>query len=187
MNVPAGDKSGRMWLPQTLGGLVTTAHTGASSRSPDSVAGTLYTWLIPGAQVSSGQKLEFFFEVGGVYAARVINPKDPRTVAPWSFSVQDTVRQRGSVTIMNNVISPRFGDQVTIAYSTTERGSVTILVSDANGSIVGVLQRGVQDPGDWAVKWDGKNRGGRAVAPGMYFVRIVGPGIDQTRKVLVSD
>ena len=50
----------------------------------------------------------------------------------------------------------------------------------------GNLQRGTQDAGDWAVTWDGRNRGGRAVAPGLYFVRIAGPGIDQVRTVLVT-
>jgi fibronectin-binding autotransporter adhesin len=35
------------------------------------------------------------------------------------------------------------------------------------------------------VFWDGRNSGGRIVAKGIYFIRIVAPDIDETRKVLV--
>jgi hypothetical protein len=33
--------------------------------------------------------------------------------------------------------------------------------------------------------WDGTNAGGNPVARGMYFVRVVGPDIDEIRKVMV--
>jgi len=50
---------------------------------------------------------------------------------------------------------------------------------------VDVLHRGQQATGTHTVSWDGKNRGGRIVARGMYFIRIVGPGVNEHRKVLV--
>jgi hypothetical protein len=186
VNVPASDKLGGLWLPQWEAGLVSTGHTSAKSLPAAVTAPPLYTFQIPGTDVKSGDGFEFLFEIGGVYAARVVNRKDPRTVALWSFAVQDIAPQRGSVTITNNVISPRFMETTTIRYSLRERGSVTIMVSDINGNVVSILQRGVQDAGDQSVAWDGKNRGGRAVAPGLYFVRIVGPGIDEVRKVIVT-
>ena len=185
VNVPASSRQGGLWLPQWVAGLVSTANAGAKSLGAAVTVPPLDTFQIPGSDVKSGDRFEFLFEVGGVYAARVVNRKDPRTVAPWSFAVQDTAPQRGSVTITNNVISPRFQDTATIFYSLRERGSVTIIVSDISGNVVSVLQRGVQDPGDRSVSWDGKNRGGRSVAPGLYFVRVVGPGFDEVRKVLV--
>ena len=33
--------------------------------------------------------------------------------------------------------------------------------------------------------WNGTNNSGNAVARGIYFIRVVGPGIDETRKVMV--
>jgi hypothetical protein len=36
------------------------------------------------------------------------------------------------------------------------------------------------------VSWDGRNRAGQAVSRGVYFIRIVAPGIDEIRKVLVA-
>ena len=58
-------------------------------------------------------------------------------------------------------------------------------VFDLSGSIVNVLLRASQGPGSHAVTWDGKNRGGRAVARGLYFIKIVSPDADEIRKVLV--
>jgi flagellar hook assembly protein FlgD len=60
-----------------------------------------------------------------------------------------------------------------------------VTVFDLSGSIVNVLLRGSQGPGSYAVTWDGRNRGGRAVARGLYFIKIVSPDADEIRKVLV--
>ena len=42
-----------------------------------------------------------------------------------------------------------------------------------------------QAAGDYVVYWNGKNLGGRPVARGLYFIRLVAPGMDEIRKVLV--
>jgi flagellar hook assembly protein FlgD len=93
--------------------------------------------------------------------------------------------QRGGATILNNVINPDKGDLTTLQYILGLPGQVTVTVFDLSGSIVNVLARANLAAGEYSVTWDGKNRGGRAVARGIYFVRVVGPGIDETRKVLV--
>jgi flagellar hook assembly protein FlgD len=54
-----------------------------------------------------------------------------------------------------------------------------------DGNLVQVLYRGSRPAGEYVDSWDGKNRGGRVVARGMYFIRIVGPDIDEIRKVMV--
>ncbi|MBA7631244.1 hypothetical protein ES703_38774 [subsurface metagenome] len=58
-----------------------------------------------------------------------------RRVRPWYFEIHDVIRQRGEVSILNNVINP--------------------------------------------------TRRGRIVARGIYFVKVVGPGINEIRKVMV--
>jgi flagellar hook assembly protein FlgD len=104
----------------------------------------------------------------------------------WTLNVQDQQSQRGEVTILDNVLRPGLGGKTTVAYSLARRGSVTILVSDMRGDIVAVLVRAVQDAGQHAASWDGRNRAGRIVAPGLYYVKVVGPGINEIRKVLVG-
>ena len=54
-----------------------------------------------------------------------------------------------------------------------------------DGSIVSVLSSGNEAAGDHKVTWDGRNRAGQVVARGLYFIRAVGPKMDEIRKVLV--
>jgi len=108
-----------------------------------------------------------------------------RKVRPFSLQIRNIITQRGSVTIMNNVIDPTKGERTRLNYVLADSGPVTVTVFTLAGDIVKVLQRGKQVPGDYTVNWDGRNLGGAAVARGMYFIRVVGPGIDEIRKVMV--
>jgi hypothetical protein len=117
----------------------------------------------------------------------VINRADPRTVGTWSFGVQEIRGQRAGVTILNNVIDPRLGEQTRVVYALAQGGPVSIVVADLRGAIVTVLYRGTQEAGEYWASWDGRNRGLRSVAPGMYFIKVVGPGINEIRKVSVVD
>ncbi len=89
------------------------------------------------------------------------------------------------MTIANNVINPTAGQTAYVHYSLEKSGQVTITVFNLAGDIVNVLTRAKQGPGEYTTAWDGKNRGGRPVARGIYFIRVVGPGFDEMRKVLV--
>jgi flagellar hook assembly protein FlgD len=87
--------------------------------------------------------------------------------------------------VTNNVINPLRGETVNVTYSVTQTGMVTINVFDLKGDIVDVLYRGQRTAGEYSTTWDGRNRGNRVVARGVYFIKIVGPGINEIRKVLV--
>jgi hypothetical protein len=184
-NVSAANKTNGLWLPQAVPGLVAVANSGATLLPPFATPLPLNDFLLSQASLSQGN-LEFGFEVSGLYCLRVINPKDPRTVAMWSLSVRDVNVQRGRTTILNNVLRPHLGGETTLVYSLAESGTVTILVSDLKGDIVAVLARDYQSAGEHSVTWDGRNRGMRIVAPGLYYIKIVGPGINEVRKVLVA-
>jgi hypothetical protein len=138
----------------------------------------------PDPELVDDASVEFILKLGPLYCARTTSPTDPRTVVPWSFRLKDTT-QRGGASILNNVINPLLGETTTIVYTLDRSGPVTIQVFTLSGDIVDVLQRGQQTAGTHTVSWDGRNRGGRVVARGMYFIRIVGPGVDEHRKVLV--
>jgi hypothetical protein len=106
-------------------------------------------------------------------------------VRPFSFEIHDITRQRSGVTILNNVINPNTGESTYVHYQLINSGPVTIQVFTLDGTMVDILYRGHRDPGEYRAVWSGKNRGGRAVARGMYFIRVVGPDIDEIRKVMV--
>jgi hypothetical protein len=60
---------------------------------------------------------------------------------------------------------------------------VTVFTLD--GDVVRRLYSGTEAAGDYSTSWDGRNMGGASVARGIYFVRVIGPGVDEMRKVMV--
>jgi hypothetical protein len=64
-------------------------------------------------------------------------------------------------------------------------GKVTLQVYDVAGRLVSTLVDGVQTPGRKQVTWDGRNSRGNAVATGVYFYKMTGPGFEQTRKMVM--
>jgi hypothetical protein len=171
-----------------------TAHnvdSAARTATPAGVNGALrdYIVLASDSEVKDGAELEFLFviDIGGILfpCARIINPTDPSTARPWSYKVRDLRTQRGNVTILHNVIDPTRGEKAGLHYSLSQAGFVTITVFDLKGDVVQVLYRGQRDKGEYATTWDGRNRGGRIVARGIYFIKFVGPGVNEIRKVLV--
>ena len=192
-----------IWLPPFLetdfSGLAGLPDSGALSNAAVSIGGDLWNnnLLASDPKVYDKAMFDFWFQLSGapadLYAGRLdmvsgaaTLPVDwYRRVRPFSLQIRDIITQRGSVTIMNNVIDPTKGERTRLNYVLAQSGPVTVTVFTLAGDIVKVLQRGRQDPGDYTVNWDGRNLGGAAVARGIYFIRVVGPGIDEIRKVMV--
>jgi hypothetical protein len=108
-----------------------------------------------------------------------------RHIEPFKFELHNVTRQRGGVTILNNVIKPSTGEQVYVDYTLPRSGPVTVQVFTLDGNLVKTLSREHKAAGEYRSGWDGKNNGGREVARGMYFIRVVAPDIDEIRKVMV--
>jgi hypothetical protein len=136
-----------------------------------------FYFTLPGAGNLAAGRLDMSPEVS--------NKPWYQRIKPFSFNVKELVLQRGGATILNNVINPTKGEKTYLDYTLTKSGQVTVQVFTLDGNLVQVLFRGSRSPGDYMESWDGKNRGGRVVARGMYFIRIVGPDIDEIRKVMV--
>ena len=120
-----------------------------------------------------------------LFALRQTVPADLMSLDLWSFRLKDVVGQRGGVTILNNVINSTQHEKVVVKVNQPQQGNLTVLVMTLDGSIVDYLHRGTSAAGEHFYSWDGTNRRGRSVARGMYFIRVTGPGIDETRKVMV--
>jgi hypothetical protein len=149
------------------------------------VQGDLYTFVLPLSDITETAQVAFYLEVGGVETRRVVNKLDPKAVSYWTFAVQPVTRQRGGVTILNNVIDPALGEQVRVVYNVSATTTVMVLVADVRGRIVDVLFRGTRDTGEYYAEWDGRNRAGRRVAPGLYYIKVISRGVEEIRKVLV--
>ncbi|MCL2758589.1 MAG: hypothetical protein FWD22_00020 [Treponema sp.] len=147
--------------------------------------------------LNSGDKIEFIFRMDSVpdmFIARLDAPRGADVSAakwwtmirPFSFDIQDIRLQRGGVTILNNVINSDNREITYLRYSLMRPGRVTIQVYTLDGTLVRSLKRNeMHEAGEFTDGWDGTNNGGRPVARGMYFIRVVGPDIDEIRKVMV--
>ncbi|MFW6261965.1 MAG: FlgD immunoglobulin-like domain containing protein, partial [Spirochaetota bacterium] len=156
--------------------------------SPTLIDGPVREFVVPESdpEFEAGAEIEFMFSINGIPAARALDPNDPRSVDQWSFRLTPFVAQKAGVTILNNVIWPENGDKTMLSLDLERAGIITAQVFTLDGQIVDVLQRGRLAAGEHFLTWDGTNASGQIVASGLYFIRVVGPGIDEIRKVLVA-
>lgn len=132
-------------------------------------------------------------EVTGIYtldrqplfAVRLKNPQDITSLDLWSFRLQGLTLQRGNVTILNNVINASQGESATVQVNLASEGALSVVVMTLDGNVVQYLQHGNASAGEHHYVWNGTTKSGKLVARGMYFVRVFGSGIDETRKVMV--
>ena len=103
----------------------------------------------------------------------------------WSFNISSITKQRGGVTILNNVIDAGIGEKCTVEVNMESEGNLNVFVMTLDGNIIKRLSKGIVTAGTHYYYWDGKNNAGNPVARGLYFVRVSGSGIDETRKVMV--
>jgi hypothetical protein len=120
-----------------------------------------------------------------LYAVRLKDESDLTSIDLWSLNIQDIVQQKGGVTILNNVIDSSNDEKTVVEVDVAAAGNLTVQVLTLDGNVVKVLQRGRVETGKYYYHWDGKNKAGDSVARGMYFIRVVGPNLDETRKVMV--
>lgn len=120
-----------------------------------------------------------------LFALRLKDSSDITSFDLWSFKVKNMVGQRGGVSILNNVINPLKGDQTIVEIQNPSSGKVRVMIMTLDGNVVTYLSRGSLAEGLHKFTWDGKNLSGNSVARGIYFVRVIGNGFDETRKVMV--
>lgn len=120
-----------------------------------------------------------------LFALRLKNSKDISSLDLWSFRLKEITSQRGGVTILNNVIDTSRGDIATVKVDMSGSGSLSVIVMTLDGNVIQYLQHGTASGGEHYYSWNGKTKGGKNVARGMYFVRVIGSGFDETRKIMV--
>jgi hypothetical protein len=165
-DVPSTYYWNNIWLPGFIPGFTPVGNSSARGAAAYSSSGNLRNFIIPenDPEMKSGKE---------------------RTVEPWSVKIRDPKKQRSGVTILNNVINPLEGEKTVLNYDLEKSGSVTINIFSLSGDVVKTLFKGRQASGNYKFTWDGRNTGGRVVARGIYFIRVIGPDIDEYRKVLV--
>ncbi len=113
----------------------------------------------------------------GPYTAGTIRLVDPASPAPLPVAPARTG-------LLANVPNP-FNPRTEIRFELAEAGPLRLRIHDLKGRLVRELKNEIHPAGRDAVIWDGRDRGGRRVASGAYYVRLESAGQIDTRKVLL--
>jgi len=191
-------KVGGLWLPNVLTNPLyyyVPLSDGIKLTSATPSGASLFNYNIDKNDfANSGDKFEFILRVSSsdMFIARIDAPVNTipnnwyELIRPFSFDIRGMNYQRGGVTVLNNVINSDKKENAIIRYELPRPGRVTIQIYTLDGTLVKSVRRNEQrEAGAYTDTWDGSNNGGRAVARGMYFVRVVGPDIDEIRKIMV--
>ena len=87
------------------------------------------------------------------------------------------------VKLLGNVPNP-FNPVTMIEFELTEEMPVRMEIFNLNGQKIRTLADDVFPPGIHQIKWDGRNSDLDDVSSGVYFYRIVGPGVIDNKKML---
>ena len=120
-----------------------------------------------------------------LYFIRLKNPSDITSMDLWSFRIKDITEQRGGVTILNNVINVSNGEKTILRVKSNSHDTLNVIVMTLDGNVIKYLNHGTTEAGEHFFTWDGRNNAGNTVARGLYFIRVIGGGFDETRKVMV--
>ncbi|MBQ5471749.1 MAG: hypothetical protein IIT58_07075, partial [Treponema sp.] len=120
-----------------------------------------------------------------LFALRLKDSNDLTSLDLWSFKLKDVKKQRGGVSIANNVINATQGEKTVIQLDVKETGNVSVVVMTLDGNVVQYLHHGNLSSGTHYFTWNGTTRSGKLCARGLYFVRVFGAGFDETRKVML--
>lgn len=206
--------SWRVWIPENFETVSSAANTEILAElSPESVSssglsgGNLWNFTFENEDSDSdslglnvGDEVQFVFRIGNtkidhgdgtetyLYSFWIpeenILRKDFSFLDLWSFSLRNFTKQRGGVSILKNVINLNENEQSVIEVDMKSGGNLNVFVMTLDGNIVRRLAKGRYEAGTHFFKWNGTNLSGKSVARGLYFVRIVGPEIDETRKIM---
>ncbi len=78
-----------------------------------------------------------------------------------------------------------FNPNVNLAINLPEAQDCTVNIYNLRGQRVNTLHKGILGAGPQKLTWDGKDRNGRGVASGMYFVRVKTPIHSRSIKIML--
>jgi hypothetical protein len=79
-----------------------------------------------------------------------------------------------------------FGASTELGYNVPESGPVRLTMYSVTGQVVASLVEEVQSAGRYHVRWDGRDRGGKLLPAGVYFVRLELEGRTESRKLVIA-
>jgi len=172
-------------------------------RSPDGIhlrwrvadaSGTLRYHVFRGPETESGEPIgsvEATYENGD---GDFLDAYPPAETARYELRAlgRDGITRRlgtvsvpaGAVPVLATLGPNPFAGRITLVLRLPDSGPVRVTVHDMRGALVRVLHEGEMPAGTGEVGWDGTDTAGRSVSDGIYLVRVVGPSLDVSRRVV---
>jgi hypothetical protein len=127
---------------------------------------------------------------------RVLAAGDPR-IRIASIDARDGANHAVSVAITSPVesnVAPRvtaigfaspnpFPRTTSLTFTMAKKGTVSLAIYSVTGRHVATLAKGVHEPGEYTVQWDGRDASGAQLAPGIYYANFITDGVRTTRKL----
>jgi hypothetical protein len=85
---------------------------------------------------------------------------------------------------LQEIRSNPFTTEVEINYSLAETGGVNLRIIDHLGRTVKILDRGIKEPGEYRVIWDGKNSKRKLLPAGTYFCVLSINGLSVSQQIV---
>lgn len=135
-----------------------------------------------GATCVAGLKRQHARELGaGGYLVAIGTPGEPP--APGAAPFAADPRAGALLAFSPNPAAPR----TTLRFrAPAGGGAVRLTIHDVAGRLVRALTNGGELRGDQQVEWDGRDDDGRSLPPGLYFARLAGDGVLDTRKLVLT-
>ena len=121
----------------------------------------------------------------GIYNVGAIAAVDTETTGVLTLNAQIVPVKEGEVIIRNNIINPAKGDYTILNFRLKKSTKVKITVYDLAGNPVKVLYNKKGQAGMNEVRWYGKNKKGKKVVQGVYYVVIMIGKERHVKKVLI--
>ncbi|MBN2618591.1 MAG: hypothetical protein JXR64_09815, partial [Spirochaetales bacterium] len=180
-----------LWLPEPLQGTYIFDNLNIRTLNLSGNDSNLKLFSVPNddAELMVGGLVQFIYKLGASEDLYCVSIPQGGTylsdLIPWEFNLEDLKRQRGGVTILNNVINPLMGQKTELIVEQDKPGKSIISVFSIDGTLVKTIQNGRLSAGEYRYLWDGTNKADKPVARGVYFIKVIAPGINESRKVMI--
>jgi len=112
---------------------------------------------------------------------------DEQDTAMWIVGIGESGKRAGPVSEARITVLPNPAPgPVMVSYDVPSAGPVEVSVLDPSGRQVATLVSGRTELGSYRLSWDRRDRQGRAVAPGVYFLRLDAAGQSRIVKLVLA-
>ncbi len=111
-------------------------------------------------------KIEFLMEASGI--------DDPRDAAALLKAAH----------LFQNQPNP-FSPETQIAFDLPQAGPVELVICSVDGRLIRRLVKDTREAGRYTASWNGRDDEGEKVGGGIYFYRIIAPGVEESRRMIL--